>query len=628
MRSCDMMLRLKSTWLRYHEKRALCGAVFIFLVITLFCFYYLPDFSSSGGNVIRKFQQEVGNKLVLPKPPSQSDHLLGAGGEGEDIHVKQDRDRFLEKLKNDAGRDPSQLVIEKPADKPDFRVSNPPASNHAADDLAAERRIKIKEMMVHAWQGYEDFAWGQNELRPLSKRGHSSSIFGSSNMGATIVDGMSTLWIMGLKDEFERGKEWIRDNLNFKQNRMKRSQSKTLMFLQSAFVSVFETNIRFIGGLLSCYALTGDRLFATKAEEVATALLPAFNSPTGIPFAMVNPSSGGFRNYAWASGSSSILSEIGTLHLEFSYLSDITGNPVFREKVDVIRRILRDLEKPNGLYPNYVHPRTGKFGVQHISVGGLGDSFYEYLLKSYIQSNFEDLEARNMYREAMEAISKQLLKKSSEGLVYLAQMKYGRLEHKMEHLTCFAGGLYALGAKVIEDDSSQYHMRMGAELARTCHESYNRSATGLGPEAFLFGAGIKDATTTRGNEKYYILRPETFESYFVLYRLTGDQKYRDWGWDAVQALEKYTRVEAGFSGVQDVYRIPVSHDDVQQSFFLAETLKVEGSGFAQEYLYLLFSDSDVISLDDWVFNTEAHPLPIKGKPAYLHNINAEKDNRL
>ncbi len=50
--------------------------------------------------------------------------------------------------------------------------------------------------------------------------------------------------------------------------------------------------------------------------------------------------------------------------------------------------------------------------------------------------------------------------------------------------------------------------------------------------------------------------------------------------------------------------VNVSHDDVQQSFFLAETLK---------YLYLLFSDDSLIPLDKWVFNTEAHPLPVLSK---------------
>ena len=97
---------------------------------------------------------------------------------------------------------------------------------------------------------------------------------------------------------------------------------------QNTYVSVFETNIRFIGGLLTCYALSGDVMFKDKAVHIADKLLPAFNSPSGIPYALVNTETGASRNYAWASGSSSILSEAGTLHLEFAYLSNITNNPV------------------------------------------------------------------------------------------------------------------------------------------------------------------------------------------------------------------------------------------------------------------------------------------------------------
>lgn len=86
-----------------------------------------------------------------------------------------------------------------------------------------------------------------------------------------------------------------------------------------------------------------------------------------------------------------------------------------------------------------------------------------------------------------------------------------------------------------------------------------------------------------------------------MWRLTHHQKYRDWGWQVVQALELNCRTKYGYSGIKSVYENPVQHDNIQQSFFLAETLK---------YLYLLFSDDSLLSLDDWVFNTEAHPLPI------------------
>ncbi len=136
-------------------------------------------------------------------------------------------------------------------------------------------------------------------------------------------------------------------------------------------------------------------------------------------------------------------------------------------------------------------------------------------------------------------------------------------------------------------------------MTATCYQSYNRSSTKLGPESFWFDGG-KEAEG-KNEHNFYILRPEVIESYFILWRVTHDPKYRQWGWEAVVALENHCRIPSGgYSGLRNA-NDPNSHDDIQQSFFLAETLK---------YLYLLFSDDRLIALDQWVFNTEAHPLPI------------------
>ncbi|XP_055909813.1 mannosyl-oligosaccharide alpha-1,2-mannosidase IA isoform X3 [Eupeodes corollae] len=455
-----------------------------------------------------------------------------------------------------------------------------------------EKRNKVKQMMIHAWQNYKLYAWGKNELRPLSQRAHSGSIFGSYDLGATIVDGLDTLYLMGLEKEYREGRDWI--------------ERKFSLDNISADLSVFETNIRFVGGLLTLYAFTGDPMYKEKAQHIADKLLPAFQTPTGIPYALVNVKTGMSKNYGWASGGSSILSEFGTLHLEFSYLSDITGNPLYRERVQTIRQVLKEIEKPKGLYPNYLNPKTGKWGQLHMSLGALGDSFYEYLLKAWLQSGQTDEEARQMFDEAMTAIIQRMVMTSPSGLTYVTDMKFDRPENKMDHLACFAGGLFALGANTRQNEHTEKFMEVGRGLTNTCHESYIRTPTKLGPEAFRFGEAA-EARAMKSQEKYYILRPETFESYFILWRLTHDQKYRDWGWEAVEALEKHCRTPHGYSGLKNVYQDVPQKDDVQQSFFLAETLK---------YLYLLFSDDSLLPLDEWVFNTEAHPLPIKGANIY------------
>ncbi|XP_030577034.1 mannosyl-oligosaccharide 1,2-alpha-mannosidase IA [Archocentrus centrarchus] len=462
------------------------------------------------------------------------------------------------------------------------------ATGHEPQDPETrERRDKIKEMMKHAWDSYKRYAWGSNELRPVSKQGHSSNLFGSIK-GATIVDALDTLYIMEMFEEFDAATDWVEKSLDFNVN---------------AEVSVFEVNIRFVGGLLSAYYLSGKEVFRRKAVELGEKLLPAFKTPTGIPWALLNLKSGIGRNWPWASGGSSILAEYGTLHLEFMHLSRLSGNPEFAQKVMNIRKVLNRLEKPQGLYPNYLNPNSGQWGQHHVSVGGLGDSFYEYLLKAWLMSDKTDEEGKKMYYDALQAIETNLMRKSSSGLTYIAEWKGGLLEHKMGHLTCFAGGMIALGADGAPGDKTGHQMEQAAEIARTCHESYARTTLKLGPEAFRFDGGV-EAIATRQNEKYFILRPEVIETYMYMWRFTHDPKYREWGWEAVQALEQHCRVEGGYSGVRDVYASSPNYDDVQQSFYLAETLK---------YLYLLFSDDDHLPFEHWVFNTEAHPLPVMRK---------------
>jgi mannosyl-oligosaccharide alpha-1,2-mannosidase len=228
-------------------------------------------------------------------------------------------------------------------------------------------------MMTHAWNNYKLYAWGKNELKPLSKRPHTGSIFGSYEIGATIVDSLDTLYVMGMKEEFHEAREWIAkkftlDNVVSKSySGFMRKFSQNYSF-KSADISVFETNIRFVGGLLAAYALTGDHVFKEKAQYVADKMLPAFQTPTGIPYALINFKTGSSKNYGWASGGCSILSEFGTIHLEFSYLSEVTGNPVYQERVNQIRQVLKEIEKPKGLYPNYLNPKSGKWGQREFNL--------------------------------------------------------------------------------------------------------------------------------------------------------------------------------------------------------------------------------------------------------------------
>uniref|UniRef100_A0A8C1VZ88 alpha-1,2-Mannosidase n=1 Tax=Cyprinus carpio TaxID=7962 RepID=A0A8C1VZ88_CYPCA len=588
------------TSFRLTEKFILLLVFSGFITLCFGAIFFLPDSSKLlSGVFFRSSSVEAETRAG-----TVSDTSTGTGKDEKILaKIRKDHEKALLEAKDTLQKGASEIKQDIKSDKeklalngqgkgaktdslPFVQYERPPgATGHEpADPDIKAKRAKIKEMMQFSWDNYKRYAWGSNELRPVSKQGHSSNLFGSLK-GATIVDALDTLYIMEMYDEFEAATEWVERNLDFNMN---------------AEISVFEVNIRFVGGLLSAYYLSGKEVFRRKAVELGEKLLPAFKTPTGIPWALLNLKSGIGRNWPWASGGSSILAEYGTLHLEFMHLSALSGRPVFAEKVMNIRKVLNRLDKPQGLYPNYLNPNSGQWGQHHVSVGGLGDSFYEYLLKAWLMSDKTDEEGKKLYYDALQAIEKNLIRKSSGGLTYIAEWKGGLLEHKMGHLTCFAGGMIALGADGAPDDKTGHQMELAAEITRTCHESYTRTSMKLGPEAFRFDGGV-EAIATRQNEKYFILRPEVIETYMYMWRFTHDPKYRQWGWEAVQALEKYCRVEGGYSGVRDVYANTPNHDDVQQSFYLAETLK---------YLYLLFSDDDHLPFEHWVFNTEAHPLPV------------------
>ncbi|XP_072542424.1 mannosyl-oligosaccharide 1,2-alpha-mannosidase IA [Salminus brasiliensis] len=604
------------TSFRLTEKFILLLVFSAFITLCFGAIFFLPDSSKLLSGVFFRSAPVESD----PRPGTDGDLAgVGAGATGKDekilAKIRKDHEKALLEAIDTLQKRPDEIKLDiksekekvardgqgrgaaaaaagggggggKDASLPEIEFVRPPgATGHEpSDPETKERRAKIKEMMQFAWDNYKRYAWGSNELRPVSKQGHSSNLFGSLK-GATIVDALDTLYIMEMYDEFEAATEWVEKNLDFNMN---------------AEISVFEVNIRFVGGLLSAYYLSGKEVFRRKAIELGEKLLPAFKTPTGIPWALLNLKSGIGRNWPWASGGSSILAEYGTLHLEFMHLSKLSGKPVFAEKVMNIRKVLNRLDKPQGLYPNYLNPNSGQWGQHHVSVGGLGDSFYEYLLKAWLMSDKRDEEGKKLYYDALKAIETNLIRKSSGGLTYIAEWKGGLLEHKMGHLTCFAGGMIALGADGAPEDKTGHQMELAAEITRTCHESYARTNLKLGPEAFRFDGGV-EAIATRQNEKYFILRPEVIETYMYMWRFTHDPKYRQWGWEAVQALEQHCRLEGGYSGVRDVYASSPSHDDVQQSFYLAETLK---------YLYLLFSDDDHLPFDHWVFNTEAHPLPV------------------
>lgn len=457
-------------------------------------------------------------------------------------------------------------------------VAPAPGDDGNAD---VEKREAVRNAMKHAWGGYKQYAWGKDELKPVS---HSSSDW--LGLGCTIVDALDTLYIMKMEEEFNEAREWIAKKLHFTQNKD---------------ISFFETTIRELGGLLAAYDLSGDEVFLLKARELADILLVAFETPTGLPRTSLNPATRATKNPSWT-GNRGVLAEMGSVQLEFNYLACALGEPDYARKSTAVYDILLSLNTPTkGLYPVFVETESRpNFASSQVTLGALGDSFYEYLLKFAFQTG--NAKWKEAWDVAASAIKQHLVQESSPShLTYIAeQTPGGGLQHKMDHLACFTGGMFMLGSNWGEDKEN---LELGLAITETCHLLYAGQATGIGPEVFNFREGMDWVVPVNG--KHYLLRPETVESYFYAWRFTHDEKWRRYGWEAFQAIETHCRTDVGYSGIRDVTATNPLKDDQQQSFFLAETLK---------YLYLLFEDDSVISLESYAFNTEAHPLsyPLEG----------------
>ncbi|GAA0175704.1 protein modifying enzyme [Lithospermum erythrorhizon] len=301
------------------------------------------------------------------------------------------------------------------------------------NSLWVNRQQRVKDAFLHAWSGYKNYAMGHDELMPLSHKG----IDGLGGLGATIVDALDTAIIMGLDEVSTEAGSWVEKHLSD-------------MIKEKGQVNLFETTIRVVGGLLSAFHLSGGAegsqplhkgpkpaVYLENARNLADRLLTAFtSSPTSIPFSDVvlrDPSA-----HPAPDGLSST-SEVSTLQLEFNYLSYLTGDPKYSRQSMKVLEHMRTLPKVEGLVPIYISPNSGQFSGENIRLGSRGDSYYEYLLKVWLQHPGANLTyLHEMYEEAVKGVKHLLTRKSSpNGLVFVGELPYGpegELVPKMDHL--------------------------------------------------------------------------------------------------------------------------------------------------------------------------------------------------
>jgi ER degradation enhancer, mannosidase alpha-like 2 len=413
---------------------------------------------------------------------------------------------------------------------------------------------QVKQEFLHAWNGYKQYAWGHDELKPLSKTAHD---WYSGSLEMTPVDALDTLILMGMKDEADKTREFIATSLNFNQD---------------IYVKNFEITIRLLGGLLSSYELTNDPRLLALAQDLGDRLMPAFDSPTGMPYVFVNLKTAAVR------GEVSNPAEIGTLIVEFGTLAKLTGKQTYFDKAKRAMVALYSRRSLGGLVGSAINVKTGAWTDMDTHIGGGIDSYYEYLLKCSLL--FGDKGCGLMWRTSLDALNSRLADDTPAGLWYghvdiatgeRAAPHYGALE-------AFFAGTLALAGEM--------------DRARRLEESNFRMWTkwGVEPEEI-------DYSTMKIVADGYSLRPEAIESAFYLFSFTRDPRYREMGRTFLDSLVKYCRTDDAYAALSSVQTKEKA--DEMQSYFLAETLK---------YLYLLFAPPQTLDVNKVIFNTEAHPM--------------------
>uniref|UniRef100_A0A6M2CNA5 alpha-1,2-Mannosidase n=1 Tax=Rhipicephalus microplus TaxID=6941 RepID=A0A6M2CNA5_RHIMP len=472
---------------------------------------------------------------------------------------------------------------------------------HVSSEKFSDRKLGIYrshvlEMFQHAYDGYMKYAYPYDELRPLSCDGIDT--WGSFSL--TLIDALDTLAIMGNYTEFRKVAAMIAENINFNIN---------------INVSVFETNIRVVGGLLSAHLLYRKAQMPLEpgwpcsgpllrlAEDVATRLLPAFDTKTGMPYGTVNLMNGvplGETSITCTAG-------VGTFLIEFATLSRLTGNPVFEQ---VALRALRALWKARtsiGLVGNHIDVQLGIWTATDSGIGAGVDSYYEYLVKGAIMLQRPEL--MRMFKEYEKTISKYMKR---DDWYFWVENSSGKVTMPVfQSLEAFWPGLLTLIGDLDNARKSLYNY----------HQIWREY--GFTPEFYEVVHG-------RAHPKRdgYPLRPELVESLVYLYQATKDPHFLEIGVDILESIRHSAKTECGYATIKKVGDHTL--EDRMESFFLAETTK---------YLYLLFtpdhfihnngSSADIIQTSSgeciidtgaYIFNTEAHPVDV----AAVHCCSVDK----
>lgn len=515
-------------------------------------------------------------------------------------------------------------------DHPHPATSCPTSSGAWAD--AASR---VRAAFARGFVAYETFALGSDEMRPLSNR--SSEKWGG--LAVTMVDALDTMVLMGLHAMYERSTAWLVANL---------PERITL----GGGVPFFEVTIRVLGGLLSAHVLTQDAAVLGLASQLGHALLPAFaDSPTGIPYCTVHLAVAKADCPESDVGMSIPLAELGSVQLEFAALASALHEPRLATLADAVYTSLRRLPAVHGLYPLRIRPHSGGPASKAVSFGSGADSFYETLLKRWVQGGKAPAlrPLLSMYRASLVGLRRLLRRSYPSHLLFVARADFGevgacgagqcsRRQHVFEHLSCFLPGMLALGAHHGAGINATWEWEVAGELLATCEALYESQPSRLGPESVEFhtehsmraaraearerGRPLDVGPPGRGDfdvlDPRWPLRPEYVESLYIMWRLEGmrmraeaadsedertwrterhrrRESYRQRGLRVFEAIEARCRTASGaYAGLRSVSSATTAAGAGGKGSEAAQEDLLESFFFAEtlKYLYLLFSDDE------------------------------------
>jgi mannosyl-oligosaccharide alpha-1,2-mannosidase len=417
----------------------------------------------------------------------------------------------------------------------------------------------VRNEMRWAWGQYREHAWGKDQIKPISGEFESFPLK-NHHLGLSLIEALDTLWVMGLDDEFDEGVDWVKRNLDFDVD---------------GEVSVFETSIRLVGGLLSAWHVCGDPVLLAKARDCTDRLMPSFAaSPLGIPHRFVNLRTGALRDRITNPA------ETGTFIPEFGTLSRATGDDRYRAAAKRALVSMFERRSKIGLLADSMDCMSGEWKSRRATIGPPSDSYYEYLWDGW--DLLGDRDCLRMYRACTAAILNHQ-PRTTGGHLWFVDVDFEtgrRLNWEQDELASFYGGLLAQGG------------------ARASGAAYTRSWAavqqryGVLPEDIDAAAG-KPLSVTNS------LRPELADAAFNLWLLDGREEWRMIARDHYFAMKRWNKAHYGYADLADVTARPKVQSDHCPGYWWSEQMK---------YYYLIFADTPRVDYARLYLSTEGNML--------------------